>query len=276
MTERKRAEEQIKELAYHDALTGLPNRLLFNDRLSVAVAQAHRSASRLAILFLDLDRFKVINDSLGHSLGDRLLQEVAERLQAGVRQGDTVARLGGDEFILLLPGIGRAEDAAKVAEKILETLKFPVRLEDRELFVTASIGISLYPEDGFDVESLIKNADTAMYRAKEQGRDNFQLYTHAMNETAVERLGAGEQPAQGAARRPARPPLPAAARPGHRQGARRGGAAALEPPRARPGAPGRVPQPRGDHEPHRAHGALDPAHGLRAAPGRGRSRGTRR
>ena len=189
VTERKRAEEQIKELAYHDALTGLPNRLLFNDRLSVAVAQAHRSASRLAILFLDLDRFKVINDSLGHSLGDRLLQEVAERLQAGVRQGDTVARLGGDEFILLLPGIGRAEDAAKVAEKILETLKFPIRLEDRELFVTASVGISLYPEDGFDVESLIKNADTAMYRAKEQGRDNFQLYTHAMNETAVERLG---------------------------------------------------------------------------------------
>ena len=189
VTERKRAEEQIKELAYHDALTGLPNRLLFNDRLSVAVAQAHRSASRLAILFLDLDRFKVINDSLGHSLGDRLLQEVAERLQAGVRQGDTVARLGGDEFILLLPGIGRAEDAAKVAEKILETLKVPVRLESRELVVTASIGISLYPEDGFDVESLIKNADTAMYRAKEQGRDNFQLYTHAMNETAVERLG---------------------------------------------------------------------------------------
>jgi diguanylate cyclase (GGDEF)-like protein/PAS domain S-box-containing protein len=189
VTERKRAEEQIKELAYHDALTGLPNRLLFNDRLSVAVAQAHRSASRLAVLFLDLDRFKVINDSLGHSLGDRLLQEVAERLQAGVRHGDTVARLGGDEFILLLPGIGRAEDAAKVAEKILETLKFPIRLEERELFVTASVGISLYPEDGFDVESLIKNADTAMYRAKEQGRDNFQLYTHAMNETAVERLG---------------------------------------------------------------------------------------
>ena len=189
VTERKRAEEQIKEIAYHDALTGLPNRLLFNDRLSVAVAQAHRSASRLAILFLDLDRFKVINDSLGHSLGDRLLQQVAERLQAGVRQGDTVARLGGDEFILLLPGIGRAEDAGKVAEKILDTLKFPVRLEDRELFVTASIGVSLYPEDGFDTDSLIKNADTAMYRAKEQGRDNFQLYTHAMNETAVERLG---------------------------------------------------------------------------------------
>ena len=189
ITERKRAEDQIKELAYHDALTGLPNRLLFHDRLSVAVAQAHRSASRLAILFLDLDRFKVINDSLGHSLGDRLLREVAERLQLAVRQGDTVARLGGDEFILLLPGIGRAEDAAKVAEKILETLKHPVRLQSRELFVTASIGISLYPEDGLDPESLIKNADTAMYRAKEQGRDNFQLYTRAMNEMAVERLG---------------------------------------------------------------------------------------
>ena len=189
VTERKRAEEQIKELAYHDALTGLPNRLLFNDRLSVAVAQAHRSSSRLAILFLDLDRFKVINDSLGHSLGDRLLQTVGERLQLGVRQGDTVARLGGDEFILLLPGIARAEDAAKVAEKILETLKLPVPLDERELFVTASIGISLYPEDGFDADTLIKNADTAMYRAKEQGRDNFQLYTHAMNETAIERLG---------------------------------------------------------------------------------------
>jgi diguanylate cyclase (GGDEF)-like protein/PAS domain S-box-containing protein len=188
VTERKRAEEQIKELAYHDALTGLPNRLLFNDRLAVAVAQAHRSSSRLAVLFLDLDRFKVINDSLGHSLGDRLLQEVGRRLQAGIREGDTVARLGGDEFILLLPGIGRAEDAAKVAEKILDMTKFPVRLEDRELFVTASIGISLYPDDGLDVDSLIKNADTAMYRAKEQGRDNYQLYTHAMNETAVERL----------------------------------------------------------------------------------------
>ncbi|HEV7501549.1 MAG TPA: PAS domain S-box protein, partial [Vicinamibacteria bacterium] len=188
VTERKRAEEQIKSLAYHDVLTGLPNRLLFNDRLNVAVAQAHRLQQRLGILFLDLDRFKVINDSLGHSLGDRLLQAVAERLEAGVREGDTVARLGGDEFILLLPGIARSDDIAKVAEKILESLRQPFRLEGRDLFVTASIGLSLYPEDGLDGEALVKNADIAMYRAKEQGRDNFQLYTQSMNERAVERL----------------------------------------------------------------------------------------
>ncbi len=188
VTERKRAEEQIKSLAYHDVLTGLPNRLLFNDRLNVAVAQAHRQQQRLGILFLDLDRFKVINDSLGHSLGDRLLQAVAERLEAGVREGDTVARLGGDEFILLLPGIARADDIARVAEKILDSLRLPFRLEGRDLFVTASIGLSLYPEDGLDGETLVKNADIAMYRAKEQGRDNFQLYTQTMNERAVERL----------------------------------------------------------------------------------------
>jgi diguanylate cyclase (GGDEF)-like protein/PAS domain S-box-containing protein len=188
VTERKRAEEQIKSLAYHDVLTGLPNRLLFNDRLNVAVAQAHRQQQRLGVLFLDLDRFKVINDSLGHSLGDRLLQAVAERLEAGVREGDTVARLGGDEFILLLPGIARSDDIAKVAEKILESLRLPFRLEGRDLFVTASIGLSLYPEDGLDGETLVKNADIAMYRAKEQGRDNFQLYTQTMNERAVERL----------------------------------------------------------------------------------------
>jgi diguanylate cyclase (GGDEF)-like protein/PAS domain S-box-containing protein len=188
ITKRKEAEEQIKNLAYHDALTGLPNRLLFNDRLSVAVAQAHRQGYRLAIFFLDVDRFKVINDSLGHSLGDRLLQGVARRLQSSVREGDTVARLGGDEFILLLPALNRTEDVAKVAEKILDSLKLPFRLEGRELYVTASMGISLYPDDGGDAEALIKNADTAMYRAKEQGRDNYQLYTPAMNATAVERL----------------------------------------------------------------------------------------
>ena len=188
ITKRKEAEEQIKNLAYHDALTGLPNRLLFNDRLSVAVAQAHRQGYRLAIFFLDMDRFKVINDSLGHSLGDRLLQGVARRLQSAVREGDTVARLGGDEFILLLPALNRTEDVAKVAEKILDSLKLPFRLEGRELYSTASMGISLYPDDGADAETLIKNADTAMYRAKEQGRDNYQLYTPAMNATAVERL----------------------------------------------------------------------------------------
>jgi diguanylate cyclase (GGDEF)-like protein/PAS domain S-box-containing protein len=188
ITQRKSVEEQIKNIAYHDSLTGLPNRLLFYDRLLMAVAQAHRLGQRLAVLFLDLDRFKLINDSLGHSLGDRLLQAVSERLGACVREGDTVARLGGDEFTLLLPGVARAVDVAKIAEKILEALRQPLVLEGRELFVTSSMGISLYPEDGDDPETLVKNADTAMYRAKDQGRDTYQLYTPAMNATALERL----------------------------------------------------------------------------------------
>jgi diguanylate cyclase (GGDEF)-like protein/PAS domain S-box-containing protein len=188
VTERKQAEEQIKHIAYQDALTGLPNRRLFSDRLQMAVAQAHRLGQRLAVLFLDLDRFKVINDSLGHTIGDQLLQAVAERLLASVREGDTVARLGGDEFTLIFPGMARAVDVAKVADKILEALRQPFRLGERELFVTGSIGISLYPEDGDDPEALVKNADTAMYRAKDQGRDTYQLYTRAMNATALERL----------------------------------------------------------------------------------------
>ena len=188
ITERKRAEEQIKSLAYHDALTGLPNRRLFQDRLSVAVAQAHRNAQPLAVLFLDLDRFKPVNDSLGHSAGDRLIQDVAERLRTCLREGDTVARLGGDEFTLLLPGVSQVVDAARVAEKVLDTLRQPFHIEGRELFVTASIGISLYPDDGRDADALVRNADAAMYRAKEQGRDNYQLYAPALNATALERL----------------------------------------------------------------------------------------
>jgi diguanylate cyclase (GGDEF)-like protein/PAS domain S-box-containing protein len=188
ITERKRAEERIRSLAYHDTLTGLPNRLLFADRLAVAVAQAHRQGQKLAVLFLDLDGFKVINDSLGHSLGDRLLEVVAERIQCALREGDTVARLGGDEFTLLLPGVSRAEDAAKVAEKILEALRQPVPIDGRDLYVTGSVGISVYPDDGGDSETLVRNADAAMYRAKDRGRDTYQLYAAAMNATAVERL----------------------------------------------------------------------------------------
>jgi diguanylate cyclase (GGDEF)-like protein/PAS domain S-box-containing protein len=188
VTERKRAEAQVRSLAYHDALTGLPNRRLFNDRLSVALAQAHRLRHRVAVLFLDLDHFKVINDSLGHDLGDRLLRTVAERLQSAVREGDTVARLAGDEFTLLLPGVTQTVDPAKVAEKILESLRLPLQLHEHELKVTASLGISVYPEDGRDPETLVRNADAAMYRAKEQGRDNYQLCSAAMNVSALERL----------------------------------------------------------------------------------------
>ncbi len=188
ISERKRAEEQVKHLAFHDPLTNLPNRLLFNDRLTLAVAQAHRHNQRLAVLFLDLDRFKVINDSLGHSVGDELLRQVAERIQEHVREGDTVARLGGDEFTLLVPGITADEDAAKIARKICDAIHDPFWIDGRELFVTTSLGVSVYPSDGHDAESLVRNADSAMYRAKEQGRDNYQLYTPAMNARAIERL----------------------------------------------------------------------------------------
>jgi diguanylate cyclase (GGDEF)-like protein/PAS domain S-box-containing protein len=181
--------DRLAHQAHHDALTGLPNRALFEDRLAMAVAHAHRQDRQLAVLFLDLDQFKIINDSLGHGLGDKLLQAVAERLQAAVREGDTVARQGGDEFILLLPWIAGAVDAAKVAQKVLETIRLPFRLEGHDLFVTTSIGVSLYPDDGDSVAALIKNSDSALYRAKERGRDGVQLYAPAMNAQAAERLG---------------------------------------------------------------------------------------
>jgi len=187
ITERTYAEEQIKHLAYHDALTGLPNRLLFKDRLTVALSHAQRDRTRLAVLFLDLDRFKVINDSLGHNIGDQLLQAVAARVQSCVRESDTVARLGGDEFTLLLP-LSRSDDAAPVAQKILEAIRYPFHIEGREFFITTSLGISLYPEDGTDAETLIKNADTAMYQAKELGRDNYQLFNAFVNAKALQRI----------------------------------------------------------------------------------------
>lgn len=188
ITERKRAEEQVKHLAFHDSLTGLPNRLLFNDRLRVAMVHANRYREKLAVLFLDIDRFKVINDSLGHSIGDELLRRVAERVAGCIRQEDTIARLGGDEFTVLLPGIAKEEAAATIANKILEAVRLPFFIEHRELFITTSIGVTLFPADGADPETLVRNADTAMYRAKEQGRDNHQLYAPAMNTKALERL----------------------------------------------------------------------------------------
>ena len=188
ITERTYAEEQIKHLAYHDALTGLPNRLLFKDRLTVAISHAQRERSRLAVLFLDLDRFKVINDSLGHNIGDQLLQAVAGRVQSCVRESDTVARLGGDEFTVLVPHLPHGEDAALVAQKIIDAVRYPFQIEGREFFMTTSIGISLYPEDGVDAETLIKNSDTAMYQAKEQGRDNYQLFNAFINAKALQRI----------------------------------------------------------------------------------------
>jgi len=188
VSEQRAVERQIRYLAYHDSLTGLGNRRFFEERLALALAEARRRREPLAVLFLDLDRFKVINDSLGHSVGDELLRQVAERIQESVREGDTVARLGGDEFTLLVPGITAEEDAAKIARKICDAIHAPFWIDGRELFVTTSVGVSVYPSDGHDAETLVRNADSAMYRAKEQGRDNYQLYTPAMNAKAVERL----------------------------------------------------------------------------------------
>jgi diguanylate cyclase (GGDEF)-like protein len=183
-----RAAAQIEHLAYYDGLTSLPNRELFIDRLSLALVQAHRDSRKLAVLFLDLDRFKLINDSLGHAVGDELLRAMGERVHEAVREGDTLARLGGDEFTLLLPGVHNAPEAARVAQKLLETVRPPFQIQGREVYVTTSIGISIYPDDGLDAESLIRSADIAMYRAKEQGRDRFQLYAPAMNAQAAERM----------------------------------------------------------------------------------------
>jgi diguanylate cyclase (GGDEF)-like protein/PAS domain S-box-containing protein len=184
------AKEQIADLAHlaeHDPLTGLPNRLLLNDRINQGIALAYRQLGKVAVLFLDLDGFKNINDSLGHSIGDKLLCSVAKRLLACVRSPDTVSRNGGDEFILVLQEMKQPNQAASTARRVLRALADPHRIGDLELHVTASIGVSVYPEDGPDAETLIKNADTAMYQAKASGRKQFQFFTPQMNASAVER-----------------------------------------------------------------------------------------
>jgi diguanylate cyclase (GGDEF)-like protein/PAS domain S-box-containing protein len=188
ITEMKRAEETIKHLAYHDPLTDLPNRTLFEDRLTIALAQARRKKRMLAVMFLDLDHFKVVNDTVGHAEGDKLLRSVGERLTGLVREGDTVARVGGDEFALLSAEVAHVDDAAEIAERVLEGFRRSWVLRGHEFHVTTSVGIAVYPGDGDDAETLLRNADTAMYRAKERGRDNYQLYTPAMNARIAERL----------------------------------------------------------------------------------------
>jgi diguanylate cyclase (GGDEF)-like protein len=183
----EKSKDLMTHLAQHDALTGLPNRILLNDRLAQAIALAHRQGKQFAVLFLDLDRFKHINDSLGHTVGDQLLQSVAKCLTASVRNSDTVCRQGGDEFVILLTHIEHAKDAALSAQKILVALAIPHRIGELELHVSVSIGISIYPDDGRDEDTLIKNADTAMYHAKEDGRNNYQFFEQDMNAQAVER-----------------------------------------------------------------------------------------
>lgn len=188
ITGRQKYQETIWRQAFHDSLTGLPNRMLFKDRLSHALVHAKRNKQMLAVIFLDLDRFKLINDTLGHEIGDHLLKSVALRLQKCVREEDTISRLGGDEFTLLLPEISKSESAAKVAQKIIEEILQPFCIGEYELYISTSIGIALYPSDGEDAETLLKNADTAMYLAKERGRNNYQFYTPALNKKTVERM----------------------------------------------------------------------------------------
>jgi diguanylate cyclase (GGDEF)-like protein/PAS domain S-box-containing protein len=186
--ELEEAKARAQHLADHDALTGLPNRRLLEDRLTQALALSYRNQQNTAVMFVDLDRFKTINDSLGHAVGDALLKEVASRLVKQLRIGDTICRIGGDEFVVVLPEVKRSSDVAHVAQKVIEQLSQPVVIEERELLVSSSIGISVYPDDGRDAESLIRNADAAMYHAKELGRANYQFFTEQMNQAASRRL----------------------------------------------------------------------------------------
>jgi diguanylate cyclase (GGDEF)-like protein len=188
ISEQKATEERIRHVAHHDALTGLPNRLHLQISLEQAIASAKRENEEVAVMFIDLDRFKIINDTLGHNVGDGLLVKVAGRVRECVRERDLVARLGGDEFVVVLNGSAVVNAAAHVAEKILGSLSRPYRIDGHVLHSSSSIGISLYPHDGDSIESLMKTADTAMYHAKAMGRNNFQFFSPEMNQSSNERL----------------------------------------------------------------------------------------
>ena len=188
ITDRKKAERDVQKMAYFDSLTGLPNRALLTDRLHQILAQSVREGWLVGVLFLDIDRFKWINDTLGHAAGDRLLQSVADRMQKRLRESDTVARLGGDEFVIALTAAKHDQDISLVAQEIMKALAMPFEIGEQEIFISASIGIAIYPQDGQDVGSLLRNADTAMYVAKEAGRNNYKFFSQEMNQKAVERM----------------------------------------------------------------------------------------
>lgn len=180
VTERRKSEQQIRHMAYFDPLTDLPNRTLFFDRLNQAIAAANREQARLAVLFLDLDHFKSINDTLGHDIGDQVLIEVSRRLQRHIRSCDTLARMGGDEFVLVITGIGETLDASCVARKLIDSIHSPLSIRGNELHISMSMGIALFADNGADAETLIKNADLAMYHAKESGRNAYRFYSPTM------------------------------------------------------------------------------------------------
>ncbi|HEC45883.1 MAG TPA: diguanylate cyclase, partial [Epsilonproteobacteria bacterium] len=184
----KKQKDILFDQAHHDALTGLPNRVLFNDRLEHGIEQAKRHKTEIALFFIDLDHFKQINDSLGHQVGDKMLVAVTERLKAKIRKEDTLARLGGDEFTIIIEDMKEIQDVSHLAQKILEVLTQPVHIEGHTLYISCSIGISLYPQDDTDANNLIKYADAAMYKAKEEGRNNFQFYSSEMTALALERV----------------------------------------------------------------------------------------
>ncbi len=188
ITEHRQKEEHIRHLAYYDALTGLPNKFLFGDRLNLAITHAQYHKHMLAVMVLDVDRFKRINDTLGHAIGDMVIQTVADRLSRCIEEGDTLSRLGGDEFMFILDEVKGIQDVTKVLHKIIDTLSYPLYVHEHELHITGSIGISMYPSDGKDIDTLVKNADTAMYRAKELGKNNYQMYTPTMNDKAIVHL----------------------------------------------------------------------------------------
>jgi diguanylate cyclase (GGDEF)-like protein/PAS domain S-box-containing protein len=188
ISEKKQADDHLAYLAYHDVLTGLPNRTLFRDRVGLAMVQAKRSGVKAATMFIDLDRFKLANDTFGHQKGDDLLKEVARRLQDSLRETDTLARIGGDEFMVLLPGIRSSEDAAHVAGKLVADMARPYLISNNEVFLTASIGISVWPEDGDDIETLMRHADLAMYHVKSSGKNNFGFFSSTMGQASGRRL----------------------------------------------------------------------------------------
>ncbi|BES72454.1 hypothetical protein RE428_34720 [Marinobacter nanhaiticus D15-8W] len=188
ITERKEAEAFINFQAYHDLLTRLPNRALFKDRLMLAITQAQRSQQKLAVMFLDLDRFKVVNDTLGHAMGDRLLQAVTQRLESCLRKGDTLSRFGGDEFTLLLPAISSHDDARKIARKLISVLREPFQLGEHEVFVGVSVGIAIFPDAGDSMDQLIQCADIAMYHVKAGGKDGYRFYSESMSIDTANRL----------------------------------------------------------------------------------------